>query len=92
MKAHHTKSDTYACDHERIAIHVLREMTTQQRRERRATFADLRSSLAVPTSDLKAVLAALDGLDLIDAERLSLTLSGFAVGMRLLSQRARVAA
>jgi len=92
MKARHTNSDTYTYDHERIAIHVLREMTTQQRLERRATFAHLRSALAVPASDLKAVLAALDGLDLIDAERLSLTLAGFAVGMRLLRRRMSAAA
>ena len=92
MKAHHSTSNTYPRDHERIAIQVLREMTTQQRRERRATFAELEAELAVPASDLRCVLAALDGLDLIDAERMSLTLAGFAVGMRLSSPRARAAA
>ena len=92
MTIHSSNSHTYTYNPERIAIHVLREMTTQQRQERRVSLQELSDTLEVPIAVLGPILAALERQGFIDRERMSVTMVGFVTGLSLLRRRTLFAA
>ena len=92
MTIHSSNSHTYTYNPERIAIQVLREMTTQQRQERRVSLQELSDTLEVPIAVLVPIQAALDRQGFIDRERMSVTMVGFVTGLSLLRRRTLFAA
>lgn len=68
---------------EAIAIHVLHYLTTHQMNGARIHFDELRRALPIRRMELVRVIGRLDSQGLLDASRLRLTLSGFAIGMSL---------
>lgn len=66
-----------------LALHVLHHLAQAQLEGKRADIQQLVSVLGVRRTDIRSILSALHKQDLYDVLRGTLTLSGFAVGVRL---------
>lgn len=76
-------SGSYEPDPGTLAIHVLCEMTTRQRRGERAQLDDLASAVGVRRADVRGVVSLLHRQGYVDAVRMRVTLAGFAIGLSL---------
>jgi DNA-binding IclR family transcriptional regulator len=66
-----------------LALHVLRFLASAQIRGRRVNLQDLVDGLEVRRADVRRTVSALDAEGHLDATRMTLTLTGFALGTRL---------
>jgi hypothetical protein len=69
-----------------IALHIVHAMSNRQGTQRRYSASELALELGVRRDDIDSVLSKLDAQDIVDVERMSLTLSGFTIGMALGAQ------
>ncbi|HEU4410602.1 MAG TPA: hypothetical protein VFS43_35430 [Polyangiaceae bacterium] len=70
-----------------LAPYVLRLLALAQTKGRPVTLRDLSRELGVRKGDVRAAVSALHREGHVDALRLRLTLSGFALGVALASKR-----
>ena len=83
MRLDPTSSPKSAIDYDLLAIHLLKELTTLQRRGRRADLATLAERVGVRRADARTVLSRLHQQGFIDVLRMRVTLAGLAIGASL---------
>ena len=83
MRLDPTSSPKSTIDYDLLAIHLLKELTTLQRRGRCADLATLAERVGVRRADARTVLTRLHQQGFVDVLRMRLTLSGLAIGASL---------
>ena len=83
MRLNPTSSPKSTIDYDLLAIHLLKELTTFQRRGRCADLATLAARVGVRRADARTVLTRLHQQGYVDVLRMRLTLAGLAIGSSL---------